>query len=522
MSFVLPDLLSKASYEHPRKTAIVFDKDAISFGELQDRVTRMADRLRGLGVQRGDRIVVCVGNQIDGLVSFWATLVAGAVVSMVAIDTTPEKMLYILRDTEARVLIVRGEAFDALREVISQANVQTTLVLGLGAQDEGESLLDFHRQLTSTGRPAERKDRPISMDLASIVYTSGSTGDPKGVVLTHRNMMAAHQSLQAYLGYRADDVVLCPLPISFDYGLYQVILAAAVGATLVLEPEGQLPTVIMRDIQQHRCTILPGIATLYHLLDRYAAMGRFDLSSIRMVTNTGMALRPSHVLSLQRLFAGAQIFSMYGLTECKRTTYLPPEEIETRPDSVGVAIPNTEIMIIDDDGLPCRDGEIGQLVVRGETVMQGYWRDERKTAEKIGIHPVFGDRCLYTGDRGYLDASGYFHFTGRSDDVVKVRGRKVVTVEIERVLHQYDGIGEAAVVVSDAGDDSEIVAFFSASRPLSSDELRMHCAKHLEPHQIPKVFSPLGSLPKAINGKIDKRQLKALREAPREPSEMAQ
>lgn len=520
MPFVLPELLEKSAVKYPEKAAIVFDKETVGFGELQSRVTQLADRLHMLGVERGDRIVVCLGNSVDAIVAFWGALAAGAVVSMIAIDITPDKLRYILSNSGARVVILRAEAFDGFRAGIAEAGTPITLALDGANLEEQQGVLDFHAQFSLPGRTRERKHRPISVDLASIIYTSGSTGDPKGVVLTHRNMVAAFESLQAYLHYRSYDVVLCPLPISFDYGLYQIILAAAVGATLILEREGQLPTALLRDIQQHKCTILPGIATLYHLIDRYSAMGRFDLSSVRAVTNTGMALQPSHVQSLKRLFPQAQIFSMYGLTECKRTTWLPPEEIDTRPDSVGVAIPNTEIMIVDDEGRPCSDGEIGQLVVRGETVMQGYWRDPDKTAEKIGTHPIFGDRCLFTGDRGYLDKDGYFHFTGRSDDVVKLRGRKVVTGEIERILHRHEEVGEAAVIVVEVDGDAEIVAFHNA-RHVSPNDLRAHCARFLESYQIPGSFFALSSLPKGINGKIDRRELRAILEVERTPAEVA-
>lgn len=212
------------------------------------------------------------------------------------------------------------------------------------------------------------------------------------------------------------------------------------------------------------------------------------------------------------MFPPSSNFFNVGLTECKRTTWLPPHEIDTRPDSVGIAIPNTEILIISDEGHLCPDGEIGQLVVRGETVMQGYWRDTEMTAEKIRLHPIFGDSCLFTGDRGYLDKDGYFYFSGRTDDVLKLRGRKVIIGEIERILHRHEAIREAAVIVVETDWDTEIVAFHNGDQNLSTHDMRTHCAKFLEAYQIPSKFIILPSLPKAINGKIDRKQLRNLLE----------
>lgn len=245
------------------------------------------------------------------------------------------------------------------------------------------NLINFDDFISDPISEANIPLQAISVDLASIIYTSGSTGEPKGVMLSHQNMMAATRSLVNYLEYHHDDTVMAVLPIAFDYGLYQIILAFFVGGTVVLESNNTPPPVVLRHIQQYRCTIMPGLSSLYSLLDIYASKGSFDLSSIRLVSNTGMALRKQHVSMIKRLFPTAKIFSMYGLTECKRCTYLPPDDLDRKPDSVGIAIPNTQIMVVDDNNQPCTAGEIGQLLIRGETVMQGYWRNSEATEKEL-------------------------------------------------------------------------------------------------------------------------------------------
>jgi len=509
MFFVLPDIIDQAQATSPDRIALRFETQSWTYGVLANRIRALADGLRGLGITRGDRVVICAGNHPDAIVAFWAGHAIGACMSIIASDQPGDKIDYILRDSGARVLIIHnrilGRVDDRLADIPDLSGV---VVIG-AAGPLRAGLTAFEAVLGDPDAAVPRNVRPIGVDLACIIYTSGSTGEPKGVTLTHQNMVAALASLTAYLGYRATDTVLCMLPISFDYGLYQIIMTFAVGATLVLEPEGQLPPAILRSLQNHRCTVLPGISTLFHLLDRYAAMGSFDLSSVRMVTNTGMALQAQHIEILKRLLPKARIFSMYGLTECKRCTYLPPEDLDRKQGSVGIAIPNTEIMVVDETGKPCPAGAVGELVVRGQTVMQGYWRSPEETARKIRAHPIFGDRCLFTGDYGWLDEEGYFHFTGRKDDIVKIRGRKVIVGEIEKAVYEHANVQEAAVVVATGADGEDaIVAFYAARGTTAESDLRQHCGGMLEAYQVPHVFVPVTGLPRNVNGKIDRHKLK--------------
>ncbi|MEW2738384.1 AMP-binding protein [Providencia sp. PROV130] len=507
----LSELIRDASTNYPTRTALIFKDRHYSYHDIWMRVCAIAAGMRQNGLQPSERIVICLGNHPDSIAVFWAAQKLGACPSLVPIDTSVNKLAYILNNSGAKQLFTSPAISSALMKFGLQQVPKLSSVIVAGETSRpknGISLEDFIADpLTEINIPLAA----ISVDLASIIYTSGSTGEPKGVMLSHQNMLAATDSLVTYLGYRQDDVIIAVLPVAFDYGLYQLILSCYVGATVVLEPDDALPTQILRHIQQYGCTVLPGLSSLYSLLDTYASRGKFDLSHVRLVSNTGMALRKQHINTIKRLFPQADIFSMYGLTECKRCTWLPPADLERKPDSVGIAIPNTQILVVNDQNQPCVPGEVGQLVIRGATVMQGYWRNPEATAKKIGRHPLYGDRCLYSGDYGWLDDEGYFYFAGRMDEVAKIRGRKVIFSEVEKALFRHEAVIEAAVIAHNDEQDPEdrIVAFVATSSPclLAEAELRQFCLTQLEQYQVPHIFVQLSRLPKNANGKYDKHKL---------------
>ncbi|WP_063801040.1 class I adenylate-forming enzyme family protein [Burkholderia ubonensis] len=502
----LVDLVAQARQEYADLPALVVGGETWNYRRLTDALIRLADQLRGAGLKRGDRVVVCNGNSLPTVATFLAAQLCGACACLLPIDTPDDTISYVIGNSGARLFIGAADLIERLRRVSSDAPAPSADAGALRFIDAAH-VKDWC-ETAAAGLPMPT-GAALSVDRAMIVYTSGSTGKPKGVVHTHQSVTAALGSLLAYLPYRRGDVVMCALPMSFDYGLYQLLMSFSVGACVVLEREGELPTAILRDLARYRCTVFPGIATLYVLLAGYARAGRFDFSALRFVTNTGMALRATHVSAIRTLFPQAEIYSMYGLTECKRCTYLPPQELARKPDSVGIAIPDTELMVVDADDAPCAVGEIGELVIRGATVMQGYWGDPVATARRIRTHPVHGDRCLYTGDHGWLDADGYFYFAGRGDDVVKVRGKKVVLNQVEKTLYECGGVREAVVLmVSQAGEEDVLTAFWSGDGEATRDGLFAHCLARLERHEVPEAFVRLDNLPKTGNGKIDRTALK--------------
>jgi acyl-CoA synthetase (AMP-forming)/AMP-acid ligase II len=351
----------------------------------------------------------------------------------------------------------------------------------------------------------------IDSDLGMIIYTSGSTGFPKGVMMTHRNMEAAATSITTYLENVPEDIILSVLPLSFDYGLYQALMSVQKGATLVLEKSFAFPYVILQKLQQEQSTGFPLVPTIAAILLQMKDLASGQFPSLRYITNTAAALPPAHIARLQELFPTTRLYSMYGLTECKRCTYLPPEQLSVRPTSVGKAIPNTEVYIVDEQGERVGPGAVGELVVRGPHVMQGYWEDLAATARALrpGCHPW--EKVLYTGDLFRMDEEGYLYFVGRTDDIIKTRGEKVSPTEVERVLCALEGVREAVVLgVPDPvlGEAIKAVIVPGANHNLTEQDILRHCARYLEDFMWPKIIEFHRELPCTDSGKVSRRALR--------------
>jgi acyl-CoA synthetase (AMP-forming)/AMP-acid ligase II len=329
-------------------------------------------------------------------------------------------------------------------------------------------------------------------------------------MLTHRNMLTAATSISTYLENVESDVILDVLPLAFDYGLYQVIMAARVSARVVLERSFAYPADVLAKVAEERVTGFPGVPTIFAILAELEPPEAYDFSSIRYVTNTAAALPVKHVRMLQGLFPRAKVFSMYGLTECKRCTYLPPADLDRKPESVGIAIPNTELWIVDEHDNKLGPNQVGQLVIRGATVMKGYWEKPEATAQKLRPGPLPGEVVLYTGDYCRLDEDGYLHFVGRMDDIIKSRGEKVAPKEVENALMDVPGVKEAAVIgVPDEILGQAVKAFVVLEKGASIQEkdLLVACRARLESFMVPRHVVFVAELPKTSTGKIKKTDL---------------
>ncbi len=511
----LTDLLLEAARTRPEHVALVCGGQRFRYRELDERSNALAHALAARGVERGDRVVVFAENGLEAVVAFWAVLKANAVVSMVNPLTKTEKLRYLLNDCRAKALVAdarfsgvfaaaaRGAPHLALT-VVAGATGPEGLPPAPGALGWDDALADGRGD-----QPPLRRN--IDLDLASIIYTSGSTGDPKGVMMTHRNMLTAAASISSYLELDRDDVLLNVLPLAFDYGLYQMIMAFRCQARLVLERSFTYPAQVLETVVAERVTVFPGVPTIFTLLAGLRDFSRYDFSAIRTVTNTAAALHLEQIDAIRRIFPSARLYSMYGLTECKRCTYLPPEDLERKPTSVGIAIPNTELWIVDDGGHRLGPGEVGQLVIRGATVMKGYWEKPEETAEKLRPGPVPGEQVLYTGDLCRLDEEGYLYFVSRMDDIIKSRGEKVSPLEVERALYRVPGVVEAAVVgVPDAVLGEAVKAYVVATEAAGLTEklVQKECQRQLEPFMVPKHVAIVPELPKGMTGKISKKQLR--------------
>jgi amino acid adenylation domain-containing protein len=512
-TFLLQDYLHDSARRLPDKVALVCQGERTTYRELDERSNALAHALRRRGVQRGDRVVVFLENTAEAVVSFWGVLKADAVVSMVNAQTKADKLAYLLQDCRAAALIADGDLAGSFASAAAASpHLRTTLVAGRyepGALAGVVEPADWGSALADEDRSAPPRTA-IDIDLASIIYTSGSTGEPKGVMLTHRNMLTAATSITAYLENVEDDVILGVLPLSFDYGLYQMIMAFRMGARLVLERSFAYPVKVLRTMVQEGVTGFPGVPTIYAMMAEMKTLADYDFSKIRYVTNTAAALPVKHILLLKDLFPRARIYSMYGLTECKRCTYLPPEALDRKPTSVGIAIPNTELWIVDEDDNKLGPGQVGQLVIRGATVMKGYWEKPESTAKKLRPGPIPGEQVLYTGDYCKLDEEGFLYFVGRMDDVIKSRGEKVAPKEVENVLYNIPGVRDAAVIgVADDlfGQAVKAYCVLEQGSALTEKDVLRACQQVLENFMVPKYVVFVPDLPKTTTGKIKKTDL---------------
>jgi amino acid adenylation domain-containing protein len=511
---LLHDYLMRSARALPEKVALVCGGARVTYAELEAESNALANALVARGVARGDRVIVFADNTVAAVVSFWAVLKANAVVSMVNPQTKSDKLAYLLDDCRPTALVAEHQLAGAFADAAaSSPHLRTTVVVG----PVDDALLGrlpgsvrWDDALASGSRRAPPARRCIDVDLAAIVYTSGSTGDPKGVMLTHRNMLTAATSIASYLEMQQDEVVLNVLPLAFDYGLYQMILCFRQGARLVLERGFAFPARIVNVLIEEGVTGFPGVPTVFAMLSEMRSLETRDLSKIRYVTNTAAALPVKHILMLQGLFPGARIYSMYGLTECKRCTYLPPEKLAEKPTSVGIAIPDTELWIVDENDVRVGPGVVGQLVIRGATVMRGYWEKPEQTAKKLRPGPLPGELVLYTGDYCKLDEDGFLYFVARMDDVIKSRGEKVSPKEVENALVSVAGVREAAVIgVPDELLGQAVKAFvvLESGATVTANELIRECQRRLEAFMVPKHVELVPELPRTDTGKVKKTGL---------------
>ncbi|MCX5747286.1 MAG: AMP-binding protein [Proteobacteria bacterium] len=512
---LLHDYLFVSAARTPKAIALVCGDRRYSYGELAIRARALAATLAGKGVVRGDRVVVFGDNTVETVVAFWGVLAANAIVSIVSPLTKADKLAYLLNDCRAKVLISDGHLARIFGDGAKKSPHLTSVIIAGKLDERTRTLVEGLPDITTWEAAVMAGDGPprrcIDIDLASIIYTSGSTGEPKGVMLTHRNMLTACASISAYLDVQPDEVILGVLPLAFDYGLYQLIMAFKAGARLVLERSFAFPAQVLKKVVDEKVTGFPGVPTIFAVLAGMTTLAQYDFSAIRYVTNTAAALPVKHITMLRGLFPAARIYSMYGLTECKRCTYLPPKDIDRKPESVGIAIPNTELWIVDDEDRKVPTGEVGQLVIRGATVMKGYWEKPEATAKKLRPGPIPGEQVLYTGDFCKLDDEGYLYFVGRMDDIIKSRGEKVAPKEVESVITNLQGVREVAVIgVPDEllGQAVKAYVVLDAGATLDGKQIQQHCQQHLESFMVPKYIEIIPELPKTTTGKIKKTDLR--------------
>lgn len=520
---LLPDALLASADRDPTKVAIIADGGPQSYEALLDASLRLARALQDGGVGRGDRVAIYLDNSFHAVVAVYGTLLAGAVLTIINPQTKADKLAYMLADSEAVALVTERTLVPEFIPALGSApNVRCVICSGGMPEPMSEVAARLDVAVGFDDAVANAEPRPksravIPIDLAALIYTSGSTGNPKGVMLTHQNMVFAASSISEYLRLDVSDRIVNVLPFAFDYGLYQLLMAVLMGATLVTERSFVYPVPVLRRVIEHEVTVFPIVPTVGATLLSLNRSGGWTFPSVRRVTNTAAALPADFISRLGDVFPKALIFAMYGLTECKRVCYLEPERLASKPTSVGRAIPGTEVFLLSADGEPVSPGEPGILHVRGPHVMVGYWKLPEQTARMLKPGRLPGERVLCTHDVFTMDADGDLYFVGRTDDIIKTRGEKVSPIEVENALHRITGVREAAVIgVPDELLGEAIRAFvvLDDGATLTEQQVKRECMARLESFMVPREVVFVPDLPKTATSKVSRRLLRELSAAP--------
>jgi len=517
------DWLRRSARRFPDKIALVCGQERWTYGQLDRHTNHLAAVLLNAGLRRQDKVAILLDNSAETVISLYGTLKAGGVFVVLASSIKAAKLRYILENSDAGILITHTDKAKVVCDALSNWP-KNRKVIWVGQKNAipGElsrsstSWDDLFSNIGSTAKNFEEQNenkfpRCIDVDLATLIYTSGTTGEPKGVMSTHHNMVSAARSIIQYIDNVEDDVILDVLPLSFGYGLYQVLMAFMFGGTVVLEKSFVFIHNVLELIPQHKVTGFPLVPTIAAMLLRLQDIKKYDFSTVRYMTSAGAALPAEHIRKLRESFPSVMIFSMYGLTECIRVCYLPPEQLDQKPLSVGKAMPNCEVFVVDEHGNEVAPGQTGELIVRGSNVMQGYWKDPELTAKtyRNGRYP--SERLLYSGDHFRKDDQGFLYFLGRKDDMIKSKGERISARELENNICGMNGVLEVAVIgVPDEILGQAIKAFIVPIPEVNLDEKEVlrYCTENMETFMVPKFVEFMDSLPKTPNGKIDKRQLK--------------
>lgn len=518
MDFLIHQMLRTSALRRPAKEALVHGEERLSYAEFDRRVRGLAAGLRQAGVERGDRVGVHLEPSIAQCVSVFGISRSGGVFVPIHHVLFPEQVAHIASDCRMKGLITTGARLPALGRALRDLPPLEFVVVVRGEDAPGPLLATrAFEELCGMPSPREWRDVAIGKDLAAILYTSGSTGKPKGVMLSHEQIMAGSTIVSSYLEITESERILAVLPFSFDAGLNQLMTGVQQGATVVLTTF-LFGREIVETLLRERITGLAGVPTLWGLLAQPSSgLNRQPLPHLRYATNTGGRLPESVLHTLRRALPSTRIFLMYGLTEAFRSTYLPPEELDRRPDSIGKAIPDTEILVVGPEGRSCGPGEVGELVHRGPTVSMGYWGQPELTARILRPHPWLpaevcsGERVCYSGDLVRADEEGFLYFVGRRDNMIKVSGFRVSPSEIEEVLFQSGQVREAAVIgVPDEILGEVVKAFVVPQEGVAPDPdaLVSFCGKRLPRHMVPRSIETLDTLPKTSSGKVDYPELR--------------
>jgi amino acid adenylation domain-containing protein len=503
----VPRFLIETAERIADKAAIVSAGGSLSFGELRGQALATAECLRELGIKPGDRVGICMEKSTDQVIAILGTLHANAVVVPILPRLKRSNIAHIIENSGMAALVTDAQR---LNEVV-EFQEATRLVIGHGTVQHDWPNLPYMRRFM---QPRMFFDR-VGNDNAAIIYSSGSTGRPKGILIAHRNLADGADIVAEYLDTREDDRIACVLSFNFDYGLNQIWQTVRKGCTLYLH-ELALPTDLFALMAKERITALPVMPVIItKIFDRRLklGLGGYDFSALRYVCSTGGRISSDMLADLRGAFPHARIYSMFGLTEAFRSTYLAPEKLDTHPTSIGQAIPDNQVLVLDDHGEECAANVVGELVHRGSTVTKGYWRDPENTARVFRAHPRFpGETLVYSGDKVYRDEEGYLYFVARADEMIKTKGFRVSPTEVEaEVVRHPDVVDAVAFAVPNITIGEDIACAYTTvgGTPVAEPLLRQYLKTALPNHMVPAYLLHFDAFPVTGNaGKLDRKTIK--------------
>ena len=513
---VLGEALLFSSGKYPSKTAVIIRSREYTYSSLIENALKVASHLVVSGINKGDRVAVYMNNSWECIIAIYGITLSGAAFLVINPQTKADKLQYILNDSGAKTVISESTLSNELLQALPvSVTINETIIAGDADRLTGLSAIKVtaFEEIVSGNSTVTALPKIIPNDLAALIYTSGSTGFPKGVMMTHQSMVFASWSLIEYLRLSEEDRIILLLPLAFDYGLYQLLMSITIGGSLIVEQSFTFQASVYKQMEMFKPTVFPGVPTIYAMMIATNKKTGLSFDFVNKITNTAAALPSEFIPDLKKIFPGALIFKMYGLTECKRVCYLEPELIDIKTGSVGKAIPGTEVFLLSPDGKPVPPGERGILHIRGPHIMLGYWNKEELSREMLRQGFLPGERILCSNDWFKMDEEGFLYFMGRNDDIIKTRGEKVSPAEIENVLYKIAGIKEAAVIgIPDEIMGEAIIAFVTTHDQSKRDEKEIlkECMARLELFMVPQRIVFLDEMPKSSNSKIDKNDLKKM------------
>lgn len=511
--YLIHHMVRTSCARFPDKEALVGGQERLTYRQVAQRLDGLAVGLQRAGMQRMDRVGIALEPSVPQVLSIFGISRGGGVFVPINQTLVPNQVAHIAKDCGMTALIVSPARLAELIPVLPEISSLRFLVV-VGGDPVVSTGLPVHRfdEVCTYAAPSHWPDRCIGKDLAAILYTSGSTGKPKGVMLNHAQVMAGATIVSTYLGITDAERILAVLPFSFDAGLNQLMTAFQQGSTLVL-----CPFVFAREIvqmlQKERITGLAGVPTLWSLLAQPSStLHRTPLSALRYITNTGGAMPQPVLATLRKILPDTKVVLMYGLTEAFRSTYLPPEELDRRPTSMGKPIPNTEILVVNEQGQLCKPGEPGELVHRGPTVSMGYWGHPDLTAKVLRPHPLLppelgtSELVCYSGDIVKMDEEGFLYFIGRRDTMIKSSGFRISPTEVEEAIFSIGtlrGVGVIGIPDEVLGQTIKAFVVLREGETVTQKAILEHCAERLPRYMVPKTIEVLPELPKTSSGKVD-------------------